>query len=127
MGKFTERGRAKAEARAARGARITRARFARKLEAVKLSFWQRLAAKLDEGTRERLLEFCSDAPTVEQGVRVLLMVSRWALRQADPAAAINQQLNEAEKAEDARPKIDPAWLPSKATEGKAPEAAQENA
>jgi hypothetical protein len=124
MGKFQARGKAKAEAR---GAARERSRFERKLAAVRATAWPKLEALLDttefgRATKERLLEFCADAPTVEQGERVLHAVSRWALAQADPVAAINAQLNEAEKAEDARPKIDPAWIP---TTEKAPEVAQE--
>lgn len=125
MTKFAERGRAKAEARARRGAARNRARFERKLEAIYQDSWRRLSKRLDPGTRERLLDFCAEATTrVEQSEMLLNRIARWALGQADPATAINHQLNEAEAAEDARPKIDPAWLP-KATE-KAPEVAQES-
>jgi hypothetical protein len=130
MGKFHDRGKAKAEARSHRGEARVRSRFERKLAAVRATAWPKLEALLDatdfgRATKERLLDFCADAPNVEQGERVLHAVARWALGQVDPVAAINQQLNEAEKAEDARPKIDPAWLPTKATES-APEAAPEN-
>jgi hypothetical protein len=129
MGKFHDRGKAKAEARSHRGEARVRSRFERKLAAVRATAWPKLEALLDatefgRATKERLLEFCADAPNVEQGERVLHMAARWAMGQADPVAEINRQLNEAEKAEDARPKIDPAWLPTTATEN-APAAAQE--
>ena len=127
MGKFHDRG--KAKARRHRGEARVRSRFERKLAAVRATAWPKLEALLDatdfgRATKERLLEFCADAPNVEQGERVLHAVARWAMGQADPVAEINRQLNEAEKAEDARPKIDPAWLPTTATEN-APAAAQE--
>jgi hypothetical protein len=128
---FARRGKAKAEARARRGEARNRNRFERKLAAVRGAAWPRLqalAGKTDHGraTLERFLEFCSKAPSVEQAERVVHLTARWAMGQADPIAALNNQLNEAEKAEDARPKVDPAWLPKAETTENAPEAAQEN-
>lgn len=125
MTAFAERGKAKAEARQAKAHARLQRRYSGKIEVARSSHWRRLEATIDPGTRERLLDFVADAPTVEQAERVLYTVARWAMGQPDPHAAINNQLNEAEKAEDARPKIDPAWLPTTATTETAPEAAQE--
>lgn len=115
-GSFKARGKAQAEVRAARREAKAAMRWGSKLRSVAQGNWERLgklfrkAGAHGANTKERLLDFIGArfGHDAERAELVTFGVAGWALRQADPLAAINQQLNAAEEAADKAPKLDPS-------------------
>lgn len=123
MTRMAERGKAKFEARKARWIKRAESREKSPRARVGREAWERLERLFrkegDHGaaSKERLLEFVADrfGQDADRAQFILWELAKHLLRQADPLAELNRQINEAEKA----PVIDKSWTeaPVAAPEG----------